>query len=987
MRERKKPFVPPLGMLIQKQCPSLRDMPQEILIERIMGRAMPRSAKVRIMNRALVRIVEERSKDENGELALVRESISARLVGVDSSIKAINLLAKNAIGDFDQERIERIANAITDIALSRCPVGVRREALEKAWAIMRVLGSEQRKMMIRRLNWAEKIVGTSPLIAAAKAEVERPSDTVVRNLGDMKRTEAERVAIEEERMREGIVIGSDGIEEASVPEIRTGPADAQDRDSEGNVLLNETDMEALGPDDWRMIDAESLDRIAQEIKGQAGLILWSALPGVKNYGLLHASGELIHAMAGVLQKKTEHPVSLPRGSEMLVHSSSPKLRMDKNHEIMLMMDQVRPGSEVEPANFLRYEVLAEAGRGSPGPTCLGFLLISNGRIVSKAASYLRRNPNLAFPLFKKLFADFLSANGIRYTPERGRMLYLDLERLDKKGIKALKRNPEKAFQENAVRYSPNPIIEEEIKPDADVDPAGQPSLAPSSGEVEEEAQGQVRYYFEEGRILIELDDFAGMRVPQLELDLGEGDYLRYQGRFLVKDEREARDAPDIPKVRALLHEGEMMESQVIVFSGDGPVEHKIGKIRIMATDKRDEGLMLEILGQAEDLESIKGKLPNNIPIFGLDSLHTAVFVDGFVRLLNEMELLKEARMAIIQGSLDRVIELVEEEFLDPEAKDEEGTKLLMRAAAFGRDDICEYLVLEKKVDVNARNNNGFNALMFASARYEHDNADSLIRKLKIARLFLDNGAELDPNDPRGANVAIGLAKRFGLNETAALIEERMAKVRTSDRNALAIPACEIPKRTKKVTESVLIIWVPEPGENIIERGEAGPQELYLSNTPHDKDRSTSKLFRLTQPLPMIANADGPGVEVDVKMISPYLSEDESVQILYADKSDVPPELATLFPEGEWRWVCPAYTMHEGASPLGKIRLAGEWMLVFDKEIEGTKKLKSMELHCSMSDKGEVTEAWGREEILQGNPDYRIIRALVGMRLEKKENQD
>jgi hypothetical protein len=427
-----------------------------------------------------------------------------------------------------------------------------------------------------------------------------------------------------------------------------------------------------------------------------------------------------------------------------------------------------------------------------------------------------------------------------------------------------------------------------------------------------------------------------------------------------------------------------MESQLIIFEADDPVEYSAGKVTLRVSDRGNLGVLLEIFGEQQNIDSIKERLPDDIPIYAIDRLKTVVVGEGTISLVEERDLLDDAMGAINRGSLEDVIDIIENQGLDPETKDADGINMLMRAAAYGRYDICEYLVLEKKVDVNACNNNGFNALLFASARYGEDTADSLIEKFKITRLLVENGVMLDQ---RIAKDAIKIATRSGLNETVSLIKRSMPEIDMSGEKAFVMPAWEFNKRIRRITESVFIVLVPEPGENIIEQGEAVPEELYKSNMPNHRDRDTSKLFRVTKPLPILTNGDGPRVEVHAKLISPYLSNDESVQMLYVDKEDVPEKLAQLFPDGQWRWVCPTDSAKEGSAPLGRIRLAGEWLIVFDQEIEGGKRLKSMELHCSLSDEGEITQVWGSKEISGEEHDNRIIRALVGMRLEGKKKGD
>jgi hypothetical protein len=497
---------------------------------------------------------------------------------------------------------------------------------------------------------------------------------------------------------------------------------------------------------------------------------------------------------------------------------------------------------------------------------------------------------------------------------------------------------------------------------------------------EEINKSGVSYTFEEGMIEIRIKDASGWEIPNMQVDLRNGYKIRYTARCLSKD----KDGNELPEVRHFIVTNNEDKEHIYLFSDGGTCIYQFDTLMVGLSDEGGVGIRVRIYGEPQEINQIKENLQDEVTFC---SIITKPIVQAQRANEQSMEELRGQIFRSIEAhSIEQVIDLVENEGVDPNLQNENGFSPLMRAAAQGGYDICKYLVLKRNVDVNAKNNNGFNALMFASTRYEHDTVESLIEKFNIVKLLLDNGIELNPDDPRGARVAIELARKSRLNETAALIEERMEIVPTEEPETAA-PKVEEPSRKKRTTDSILLAWFTDPGEEIVEKGEAGPEELYVSNVPHQDNRETSKVFRVTQPMPIIAKGNGPKVSLDTHLISPYLGEGERVQMLFTDKSEVPDRIAQLFPENEWRWVLKEeQDLPLDISPIGRIQLAGQWIYVYDQKVHGAKRLKSMELHCSISEDGEVVDVWGSADIGSTDSDKSIMEAFTGIKL-RSEGKD
>lgn len=147
--------------------------------------------------------------------------------------------------------------------------------------------------------------------------------------------------------------------------------------------------------------------------------------------------------------------------------------------------------------------------------------------------------------------------------------------------------------------------------------------------------------------------------------------------------------------------------------------------------------------------------------------------DVFETALNKNTMIKPEtsykELALIvaagKGRDDIVQALLMDKAIDLNAKDEDGFSALMAAAGGGYTAIVQTLT-NKGADVNAKNLNGETALMWATIFGHYD----------IVRILLAKGAEVNAKNVNG-KTALGLAVMFGYDDIINLLQFRSAMQR------------------------------------------------------------------------------------------------------------------------------------------------------------------------------------------------------------------
>jgi len=150
--------------------------------------------------------------------------------------------------------------------------------------------------------------------------------------------------------------------------------------------------------------------------------------------------------------------------------------------------------------------------------------------------------------------------------------------------------------------------------------------------------------------------------------------------------------------------------------------------------------------------------------------------------------------AVRTDNASGVAALLERGF-DPNSHDENGQSALGLAVREGSDRVIDVLLKDPQLDINARNNVGETALMFAALQGRLELAKRLIERgatvgragwnalhyaatgpePKVVELLLQRGAPIEARSPNGTT-ALMMAARYGSEQSVALLLQQHADI-------------------------------------------------------------------------------------------------------------------------------------------------------------------------------------------------------------------
>jgi ankyrin repeat protein len=124
---------------------------------------------------------------------------------------------------------------------------------------------------------------------------------------------------------------------------------------------------------------------------------------------------------------------------------------------------------------------------------------------------------------------------------------------------------------------------------------------------------------------------------------------------------------------------------------------------------------------------------------------------------------KELLLAVDMGYFEMVLDLIQKG-VDVNARDEYGRTPLMLTSEIGHTEIAEFLI-QKGADINARDADGWTSLMHASRN----------GNMQIAKLFIQHNADVNAKEIDG-RTPLMIALEFEQFSTAELLKKHGAKM-------------------------------------------------------------------------------------------------------------------------------------------------------------------------------------------------------------------